>query len=111
MRVIGEQASQKLDVHLHTQLSCHSCHVGHLRGSKCQRLRRAQQRARTGTDVSVKAIQIQESRSSTNTEAVRRHELEADVPTTSDSRRIAVLRAQKSATLALREGPRPLGTG
>ncbi|CAL8460877.1 g408 [Coccomyxa elongata] len=31
-----------------------------------------------------------------------------DVPTTSDSRRIAVLRAQKSATLALREGPRPL---
>lgn len=110
MRTIGEQASQNFSVHLHKQVPCHYYYVGHLRCLKFQRLRTAQQRARTGTDVSVKAIQVQESRSSTNTEAISRRELEADVPTSSDSRRIAVLRAQKSATLALREGPRPLGT-
>ncbi len=91
------------------QVTCHSCIVYRSRSQQLHRLGRVQQRDRRCIDWSVTAIQVQERRSNTNSEAAPKHETEADLPSTSASRRVAVLKAQKSAALALREGPRPLG--
>ena len=100
---------QNSHLHIHHQCLCHSSSSSRSRAQKLSRPGTRQQRARSGIELSVTAIQIQERRSNINAEAPSRHESEEELPSTSGSRRVAVLRAQKSAALALREGPRPLG--